>query len=148
MVKNKDPFDAMFEVTDSLFGPVEDLPLQEVRRFLADANCDTTDLKRRLYEKATELRGAYWARNVDPPAHLKDFIQQLRPNDARSTDSEQQRLSAHKWFKQLFDKAPVVDDASIAYSFHRRTGDVGERDEASLRDLADRLKKKLQEGGQ
>jgi hypothetical protein len=148
MVKNKDPFDAMFEMTDSVFGPVEDLPLQEVRRFLADANCDTTDLKRRLYEKATELRGAYWERNVDPPAHLKDFIQQLRPIDARSTDPEQQRLSAHKWFKQLFEKVPVVDDASIAYSFHRRTGDVGESDEASLRELADRLKKKLQEGGQ
>jgi hypothetical protein len=148
MVKDKDPFDAVVEMADSLFGAVEDSPPPEVRRFLADANCDTTDLKRRLYEKATELRGAYWERNVDPPAHLNDFIQQLRPIDARSTDPQQQRMSAHKWFKQLFDKVPVVDDASIAYSFHRRTGDVGESDEASLRELADRLKKKLQEGGQ
>jgi hypothetical protein len=146
MVKEKNPLDAMFESIDNTLGPVEELSSDEVRSFLADAKVDTTALKRRLYERGTELRGVYWGRNVDEPAHLKDFIEQLRPVDAKTADPEQQRLSAHKWFKQLFERVPIGDESSIGYAFHRRTDNVSQQDETSLQELAERLKKKLEKG--
>ena len=147
MAKQKHPFDAVVELVDKTLGTTDELSADEVNSFLADAKCDTARLKRRLYYRATELRGVYWERNANEPAHLKDFIQQLRPADIGTSDPEQERASAQKWFTQLFERVPVITESSIAYSFHRRSETVSPQDEASLRELADQLRKKLDDKG-
>jgi hypothetical protein len=60
-----------------------------------------------------------------------------------TSDPEQERASAHKWFTQLFERVPVVTESSIAYSFHRRLDNVTPQDETSLRELAEHLRNKL-----
>jgi hypothetical protein len=60
MAKRKAPeFEKILELSDELFGSIEDLPADEVARFLADAGKNTAGLKRRLYEHAEAISGGY-----------------------------------------------------------------------------------------
>jgi hypothetical protein len=140
MTKNNESLEALFALADDVFGPVDDLSSIEVRDFLADAQCDTTELKRRLYEKATALRGAFWSRSADAPNHLTDFIQQLRPVDVPTSDPDLQRSSANKWLHHLLNRRPAFDDSTVVYAFRDRDDEVTEGDADLLKQLADRLK--------
>lgn len=77
MTRRDDPLDNVFELIDNVLGQVEELSSDDIDKLLAEAGIDTDAIKRRLYERAVELCGKYWARQVDPPAHLLDFLHQL-----------------------------------------------------------------------
>jgi hypothetical protein len=137
--RRNDPFEKMFELIDDVLGKIEELPSDEVSRFLADVGNDTDAVKRKLYERASQIRGEYWARNVDPPAHVQDFLAQLRPTDLPSADPAIAAASARKRIGQLLGR-PVGPRSELAFAFRDKQGEITPEDAALLEELAARLK--------
>lgn len=138
--RREDPFDKMFEIVDKMFGPVEEVTSEDVARFLSDAGADTDALKRRLYERASELRGEYWARNANPPEHLLDFLRQVRPADLPSSDPATIAAAARKLVDRLLN-APVSAQPEIVFAYRDKKEEVAADDSALLDELAERLKR-------
>jgi hypothetical protein len=134
-----DPFENIFELVDKVFGSVEELPSDDLARFLADAGANTDALKRRLYEHAAALRGEYWSRNANPPAHLQDFLRQLRPVDLPSSDPNTIATAARKLVDRLLNR-PLSQQPEVAFAYRDKKGELSEQDAALLDELAERLK--------
>lgn len=138
--RRDDPFDKMFELVDKMFGPVEELTSEDVARFLTDAGANTDALKRRLYERASELRGVYWARNANVPEHLQDFLRQLRPPDLPSSDPITIAAAARKLVDRLLN-APVSAQPEVVFAYRDKKEEVTADDSALLDELAERIKR-------
>jgi hypothetical protein len=138
--RRDDPFDKMFELVDKMFGPVEELTSEDMARFLADTASNTDSLKRRLYEKASALRGEYWSRNANPPEHLQDFLRQIRPPELPSTDPSTIAAAARKLVDRLLN-APVSAQPEIVFAYRDKKEHVAPRDSAILDELAERVKR-------
>lgn len=138
--RRDDPFDKMFELVDKMFGPVEELTSEDVARFLADAGANTDALKRRLYERASELRGEYWARSANPPEHLQNFLRQLRPPDLPSSDPTTIAEAARKLVDRLLN-APVSTQPEVVFAYRDKKEQVSKNDSALLDELAERLRR-------
>lgn len=138
--RRDDPFDKIFELGDDMFGPVEELTSEDVARFLTDAGANTDALKRRLYERASELRGEYWARNAKVPEHLQDFLRQLRPPDLPSSDPTTIATAARKIVDRLLS-APLSAQPEVVFAYRERKEEVTTDDSALLDELAERLKR-------
>lgn len=138
--RREDSFDKMFEIVDKMFGPVEELTSEDVARFLTDARVDTDALKRRLHERAAELRGEYWDRNANPPEHLQDFLRQLRPADLPSSDPTTIAAAARKLVDRLLN-APVSAQPEVVFAYRDKKEQVAADDSALLEELAERVKR-------
>jgi hypothetical protein len=138
--RRDDPFEKMFELVDKMFGPVEELTSEDVARFLTDTSANTDSLKRRLYERASALRGEYWATNANPPEHLQDFLRQLRPPDLPSSDPITIAAAARKLVDRLLT-APVSAQPEVVFAYRGKKEEVAPRDSALLDELAERVKR-------
>jgi hypothetical protein len=138
--RRDDPFEKMFELVDKMFGPVEELTSEDMARFLTDTSANTDSLKRRLYERASALRGEYWAKNANPPEHLQDFLRQLRPPDLPSSDPITIAAAARKLVDRLLT-APVSAQPEVVFAYRGKKEEVAPRDSALLDELAERVKR-------
>ena len=138
--RSDDQFDKMFELMDKMFGPVEELTSEDVACSLTDAGANTDALKRRLYERASELRGEYWARNVNPPEHMQDFLRQLRPPDLPSSDPTRIAAAARKLVDRLLN-APVSAQPEVGFAYRNKNEEVTPDDSALLDELSERVKR-------
>jgi hypothetical protein len=137
--RRDDPFDKMFDLVDKMLGPVEELTSEDVARFLTDAGANTDALKRRLYERASELRGEYWARQANPPEHMQDFLRQLRPPDLPSSDPTTIAAAARKLVDRLLN-TPVNAQPEVVFAYRDKKDEITADDWALLDELAKRVK--------
>ena len=138
--RHDDPFDKMFDLLDKMLGPVDEVTSEDVARFLTDTGANTDALKRRLYERASALRGEYWARSANPPEHLQDFLRQLRPPDLPSSDSTTIAAAARTLVDRLLNK-PVSAQPEVVFAYRDKKEEVTADDSALLDELAERVKR-------
>ena len=138
--RQDDPFDKMFDLLDRMLGPVDEVTSEDVARFLTDTGGNTDALKRRLYERASALRGEYWARSANPPEHLQDFLRQLRPPDLPSSDPATIAAAARKLVDKLLNK-PVSAQPEVVFAYRDKKEEVTAGDSALLDELAERVKR-------
>ncbi len=140
-----DPLTSMEELQDELLGPVEDWPIEDVFEILNESSIDIDGLKRRLYDSASELAGSYHTRDKNVPAHLADFLDQLRPADLPTGDPKIAARSAEKWIRNVLRRGVAQPIPELQFSFRGLDEEISSEDLKVLEDIKLRLKQRSKE---
>ena len=137
MDKRFDEFNNLF---DDLLGPVEGWSGAEVDQSLADAGIDIGAADRALYDRVSEIAGAYRERNQNVPDQIAEFLRQMRPVDLPTSDPEVAKNAARKWIASLRKPKPSSVTPQVAFAFRNKKEQLGSKDRAVLESLEAKLK--------
>lgn len=73
------------------------------------------------------------------PAHVQDFLVQLRPSDLPSADPGTIATAARKVIDKLLNR-PLSSQPEVAFAYRDKKGELSEKDAALLERLVERLK--------
>lgn len=151
-MKNRKKFDEELnrwrKLCEQLFGPSDELGVEEAEDLLAAAGIDTKMLKESMYEKLSEqARNLRTAGKVLPPL-LEEALEDLRPEWAPARSTEELRIQA-KTNLSSFLKPEKVLGAMGQLSFaYRNKKDLSESDRQFLDQLAKKLEEQMKMPGE
>ncbi|MEO8035825.1 MAG: hypothetical protein ABI837_15420 [Acidobacteriota bacterium] len=129
--RDKEQFDRINAAYNAIFNDIEDLPIEEVRRALADAGVDRTALREGLHESASALARGMWAKGQGAPEGLKRLIDQTGDPTILSADPVRAFDKAKQYLGQIF--GPVAPSATpgIVGAF-RGEGELTPKDQETI----------------
>ena len=133
-------FENFNKLFDDLLGSVEGWSGPEVDQFLVDAGVDIDAASRALYERVSEIAGAYHAKNQNVPDQVAEFLRQMRPVELPTSDPEIAKSAARKWIAGLRRPKTSFVAPQVAYSFRNKKAHLGSKDRAVLEGLEAKLK--------
>ena len=143
MAKSLDKrFERYEQLLTNLLGSIDDWTAEELDQFLAEAGVDGDQLQRRLYNSVNEIAGSHRVANRNVPAHVADFLRQMRPVDLPTSDPEVAQSVARAWVQRLLGgRGPLLAEPQVAHAFRNRQGELAPED----RVLLERLEAKVQQ---
>ncbi len=129
--RDKEQLDRINATYDAIFNDMEDLPIEEVRRALAEAGVDRTALREGLHESASALARRIRAKGQGAPEGLKRLIDQTGDPTMLSADPARALDKAKQYLGHIF--GPVTPSATpgIVGAF-RGEGDLTEKDQETI----------------
>lgn len=132
--RDNEELDRINALYDALFNDPDDVPIEDVRRLLADAGIDRAALRERLHAKASDLArtGRAEGRVVSPA--LRRLLDQT--GDAASLPADPKRAleKAQQYLAELFGGGPTANDIQIVGAF-RGDGELTDHDKDTLDEI-------------
>ncbi len=132
--RDKEEIDRINATYDALYNDLSELPIEDVRRALADAGVDRTAVRERLHARAKEIaRTARAAGKAASPA-LTRLIEETGDANALPADPKRAFAKAKQYMTNLFGRAPASAQPQIVGAF-RGEGDLTDRDKETIDDI-------------
>jgi hypothetical protein len=138
------------QLSNTLFGPPEDLSFDDVVETLKLSEIDPEELCDRTYQQLLLKARAYRARQEDVPALLKKALEDLRPANAPPRSQEELDRAASATVSRVVDavrsllrlpaKAP---DFAVSASYRNKKSGESSKDQAIINGLEQELLKDL-----
>ena len=134
-------FQRVREAADRLYPEPASMSASEIADVLRSADCDTEELRQRLYQSVKNLQIAQRLKGNKVPAYLNDAVDALSPSQLGAQNPEVATGKAAKWLERFIQdvtKPPAEGFAIVAA--YRKTGPLTPRDSALLAELEQKLK--------
>lgn len=132
--RDKEEIDRITATYDALYNALGDVPIEDVRRALAEAGVDRTALLERLHARANEIARAARAAGHGASPALTRLIDQTGPATALPADPTRALDKARQYMANLFGPGPVGAHPQIVGAF-RGGGDLTARDHDTIDDI-------------
>jgi len=130
--RDNEDLDRIDATYDALFNNLDEVPIEEVRRALADAGVDRSALRERLHERANAMARAGRASGRSAPPALARLLEQT--GDARTLTADPTRAldKAKRYLADLF--SPGTGGAQVVGAF-RGEGELSDRDKETIDEI-------------
>lgn len=131
--RDKEQLDRINATYDAIFNDIGDLPIEDVRRALAEAGVDREHLRVGLNKRATELARRLRSNNQAAPPALTHLLEQTSDPTQLPADPKRALDKAKLYMAGLFGP-PAAGSAAIVGAF-RGEGDLTDRDQQTIDDI-------------
>lgn len=144
--RDKEELDRIIATYNALFNDIEDMPIDEIRRSLADAGLDRSALRERLHSRAKEIARAARAEGRAASPGLVNLIDQT--GDAKTLSSDPKRAfdKAKRYMSNLF-RSDVSGTAPQIVGAFRGEGDLSDRDKQTIVEIDAELRERAESEG-
>lgn len=130
--RDNEDLDRIDATYDALFNNLDEVPIEEVRRALADAGVDRSALRERLHERANAMARAGRASGRSASPALARLLEQT--GDARTLPTDPTRAldKAKRYLAELF--SPGTGGTQVVGAF-RGDGELSDRDKETIDEI-------------
>jgi len=140
--RDKEQLDRINATYDALFNDGDDMPIEEVRRALADAGIDRVALREALNARAKEIARASWAKGAAAPPALTRVIEQTGDDSKLPADPKRALDKAKQYMANLFGGSGG-GRSEIVGAF-RGEGELTNGDKATIDDIDAELRERVE----
>src|SRR4029077_18141643 len=144
--RDKEELDRIIATYNALFNDIEDTPIEEIRRALADAGVDRSALRERLHSRAKEIARAARAQGRAALPALVNLIDQTGDAKTLSGDPKRAFDKAKRYMSNLFMTGTPGTATQIVGAF-RGEGDLNEHDKQTIEEIDTELRKRAESEG-
>jgi hypothetical protein len=132
--RDNEEMDRLTATYDALYNALGDVPIEEVRRALAEAGIDRTALRERLHARANETARSIRAAGHGASPAVTRLIEQTGPATALPADPARALDKARQYMANLFGPGAAGATPQIVGAF-RGEGDLTARDQDTIDDI-------------
>lgn len=132
--RDKEQLDRINATYDAIFNEIGDLPIEDVRRALAEAGVNREQLRVGLNMRATELARQLRSSNQAAPPALTHLLEQTSDPTQLPADPKRALDKAKQYMANLFGPPSAAGSAAIVGAF-RGEGDLTDRDQKTIEDI-------------
>ena len=134
------------QLSETLFGPPEDLSLDDVVEILKTADIDPRALRDRTYQRLLLEARAYRSRQQEVPALLRKALEDLRPESAAPRSQGELDRAASATLSRVFDAVRIrfqPQMPELATAYRNKKPDESAKDQKIISELEQELMRDL-----
>jgi hypothetical protein len=132
--RDKEEVDRIDATYNALYNNLDQLPIDDVRRALADAGVDRTALRERLHMRAKAVAQAGRAEGRSASPALARLLEQTGDPTALPTDPKRALDKAKRYLADVFDIGNARAQPQVVGAF-RGEGDLSDRDQETIDEI-------------